>query len=286
MTQTRIALECLASAGIDEKFQLNAVRTSGDEKKKRFNPAEGSFADRINSMIINGEIDIGVHSLKDLPADISQELEIAVVPRRGSRLDCLLGPGPFFRLPTSSRIGTSSQRRAAQALRLRHDIMIRPLRGNVGTRTDAVVQGRVDAALLAMAGLERLKFVPPDGIRMYPLSLDYFVPAAGQGAIAVVCRRGYLERSVRERATDRQCIGEIEIERALLRALSAGCNSPLGISAVSFGRGYTVRIQMLSPDGSSEARLTRTVRTGDGTGSILSDFRPIAREKLGDLFHV
>jgi hydroxymethylbilane synthase len=285
MIQTGIALECLASAGVEEKFQVKAVRTSGDMKGKRFNPAEGSFADRINSMIAGGEIDIGVHSLKDLPAKIPEELEIAVVPKRASRLDCLLGAAPLFRLPTGSSIGTSSPRRAAQALRLRHDITIHPLRGNIGTRTGAVARGRVNAALLALAGLERLEFVPPAGLSVYPLSLDYFVPAAGQGAIAVVCRKGYLERGIRERATDGRCMGEIAIERTLLRELSAGCNSPLGISAVSFGRGYTVRIQMLSPDGSAEAKLTKTVRTGDETGSVLSEFRPVAREKLGELFN-
>ncbi len=280
LIQTEHVLSLLRRSGIDESMKVQVIRTSGD-RAPASNPAAGSFADAINDMVIDEQLDIGVHSMKDLPAILPSGLEIAVVPRRAGRHDCLVGPATLYRLPSGSTVGTSSPRRIAQTARVRPDLKIVGLRGNVTTRVSALSSGKTISAVLAVAGLERLDPKLPDGIGIYPLPLDHFVPAAGQGALAVVCRKGYIPEEVRRSASDRQTLGETVVERAVLRELDAGCSTPLGISAVSFGRGYTVHIQLLSPDGSREAKLTAGISSdGDVTG-IISSFEKLRASRFG-----
>ncbi len=278
--QTDIALSLLRHSGMEEKMDVQVIKTSGDAGGAA-NPLEGSFADTINERIMDGRFDIGVHSMKDLPAVLPPELEIAVVPKRGSRHDCLVGPATLYRLPSGSTVGTSSPRRVAQLARVRPDLRAVGMRGNVTTRISSLSSGRANAAILALAGIERLRAEPAKGMGVYPLSLDHFVPAAGQGAIAVVCRRGYMAASVRKAASDSQTLGETDIERELLRKLGAGCSVPLGISAVSFGRGYTVRIQLLSADGAREAKLAASVAAGDGTAGVAAAFERLRTARFG-----
>jgi hydroxymethylbilane synthase len=188
----------------------------------------------------------------------------------------------LFRLPSGATVGTSSPRRIAQLMRFRPDLRPVPLRGNVTGRISAVSAGRANAVILALAGLERLSFSPAGGMGVYPLPLDHFVPAAGQGALAVVCRKGYLTQDVKRRATDRTTAGEVGIERRLLFELSAGCNKPLGISAVSFGRGYTIRLQLLATDGTKEAKLTAGVAADSDTTNLISSFERIRMSRFGE----
>ncbi|MBX8643256.1 MAG: hydroxymethylbilane synthase [Thermoplasmata archaeon] len=280
--QAEMAIAALSGAGMGERMQLRTVSTSGDSGKGPFNPAVGSFVDRINELVSSGEMDIGVHSMKDLPPELPAGLEISAVLERGSRFDCVLGPSMLARLPTGSTVGTSSARRRAQALHMRPDLKTVAVRGNVGTRASLVRPGGVDAVILAMAGLERLTFVPPEGYGLYPLPVDYFVPSAGQGAIAIVSRKGFIESEVARRASHPESRSEVEIERRILSLLSGGCNSPIGITAISFGRGYTVRIQKLSPDGRIEARITESIRSLDDAERVVSDFNAVEKVKFGD----
>ncbi|MBX8637054.1 MAG: hydroxymethylbilane synthase [Thermoplasmata archaeon] len=279
MAQTELALSVLSHSGIEEKMDVQIIRTSGDSGTSK--PAEGSFVDTINDRVIDGRLDIGVHSMKDLPAILPPEIEIAMVPKRASRHDCLVGPATLYRLSSGTTVGTSSPRRIAQLARIRPDLRVVQMRGNVTTRIARLSTGKAGSALLALAGLERLGIHPSDGMGIYPLPLDHFVPAAGQGAIALVCRKGYFTEAVKKAASDRQTLGETGIERALLLGLGAGCSVPLGISVVSFGRGYTVRLQLLSPDGSKEAKLTARVSADDGVNGILSSFERLRASRFG-----
>lgn len=274
LAQTEEVAHLIRSAGAAEKIEIIRVRTTGDVSSS-WNPREGSFADTINRMILSGELDAGVHSAKDLPSELPEGLEIAAVPRRASRLDCIVGKASYSRLPSGSRIGTSSPRRKAQLLHLRKDLRIVELRGNVDTRLSKVLDGEIDGAVLAMAGIERLKRTADSHI--FPLPLDYFVPAPGQGALALVTRKGFLERVIAGKVEHRQTRMELELERAALRRIGSGCSLPLGITAISFGSGFRMMLQLLSEDGREERRISGTVHTVPEAEELATRLIPVER---------
>ena len=257
LAQTQEVVSLLEQTVKDMKVEVVKVSTSGDAKLK-WNPKEGSFADEINRMVLEGELDAGVHSVKDLPSTLPEGLEIAAVPKRGSRLDCIVGIANYARLPSGSVVGTSSPRRKAQMLHYRRDLEIKELRGNVDTRLQKVKSGELDGIIIAKCGLDRLHY---EGNDVYPLPLDYFVPAPGQGALALVTRTEALEMNARLNIEHRPTREEVEIERAVLRSLGTGCSTPLGITAMSFGNGFRLRVQLLTEDGMNERRLSTVVHS-------------------------
>ena len=209
--------------------ELVPITTSGDrgtgpEDKRR-------WVDRIDDALLSGEIDLAVHSAKDVPGVLAAGLELAGCPARADALDCLCGASSLAGLASGARVGTSSLRRRAQLLALRPDIAVVPLSGNVDTRLRKLEQGQFEAIVLARAGLERLG-------RRVGIPLPELVPAVGQGALAVEARIGD-ERvaaalaPVRDSATER----EVRAERALAGALGASCETPLGIHARTLADG-------------------------------------------------
>ncbi|HEV3387593.1 MAG TPA: hydroxymethylbilane synthase [Solirubrobacteraceae bacterium] len=179
--------------------------------------------------LLEGEIDVAVHSAKDVPAELADGLELIAIPVREDPRDAICGAPSLSALGSGARVGTSSLRRAAQVRASREDLSVVEVRGNVDTRLRKLVAGECDALVLAVAGLARLgRLDAVGGI------LDGFVPAAGQGALVVEARPRRVDVSGLVDADATACV---TAERALTRALGASCNTPVGANARVLGDG-------------------------------------------------
>jgi hydroxymethylbilane synthase len=208
------------------------------------------FVREIERALLSGEIDLGVHSAKDLPTDLPDGLEIAGVPERADARDAYVGHVTSLgEVSPGSRIGTSSLRRRAQILSRRPDLEVVDLRGNVDTRLGRLEAGDFDGLILAAAGLHRLRRAEE---MAFPIQPEEMTPAPGQGALVIEARRTDAHSAgAAESITDRGALATLTAERALVAALGASCNTPLGANATLEHGG---RIRMLAfcglPDGS------------------------------------
>ncbi len=190
---------------------------------------KGLFVKEIEEALLRGEIDFAVHSMKDVPSQIPPELEIAVIPQRESPFDVWISAFPHLAyLPPWAKVGTSSLRRACQLKRLRKDLQIETLRGNVDTRLRKYSEGNFDGIILAEAGLKRLGLE----VSFRRFSVEEMIPAVGQGALGIETRRE--DRKIFEilkvlHSAETAC--EVTAERAFLRILEGGCQVPLGALA-------------------------------------------------------
>ena len=255
LAQAREVADALTALGVEA--ELVAITTAGDRgADPASDPAgvKGLFVTEIVRALRDGEVDLAVHSAKDLPAgnDAADEggLVIAAVPERASALDVLVTRDGDLR--PGARVGTSSIRRRAQVIRLRPDVLVEDLRGNVDTRLRKLLDGETDALILAGAGLLRLGVVPEHAA---PMSLSEMVPAPGQGCLAVQARPSdgaTIEvLSALDHAPSRMAL---ETERGLMARLGGGCALPLGAFAEPGPRGVKLLAIALSPDGSRIAR--------------------------------
>jgi len=214
---------------LDEPVEIRAIRTAGDGSEAPLAAlGDGVFVTAIEQALVRGEIDLAVHSLKDLPTEERRELVIAAIPEREDPRDVLItaGRGGLASLPARARVGTSSPRRTTFIRALVGDVQTVEIRGNVETRMRKVAEGRYDATVLALAGLHRLG-IPVDPSEI--LTLVQCPPAPGQGALAIQCRRDDRELAERlARLDDRPTRLAVTAERALLRELGATCALPLG----------------------------------------------------------
>ena len=241
------------------------IRTGGD--KDRTTPllafgGVGAFTRELESALVRGEIDIAVHSLKDMPGIQPDGLRIgALLPRDDPRdTVCLNEYSSLNDLPQGARIGTSSVRRRAQMLRLRPDALILPLRGNVPTRLEKLKNGEYDAIILARAGLLRLGL--EDTVHTHVLQPADMLPAPGQGAIAVEMRSDDTETTrllaPLNDITTETCI---TAERSLMTALGGGCHMPLGALAAITGDVLQLDAIISAPDGTRHIRLNAEGKT-------------------------
>jgi hydroxymethylbilane synthase len=234
--------------------ELVPIVTSGDRGADPSSDPQGLkglFVAEIVRALREGEVDLAVHSAKDLPADDADDLVIGAVPPRSSPLDVLVTRDAD--LTPGARVGTSSVRRQAQIFRWRPDVLLKDVRGNVDTRLRKLADGEVEALVLAAAGLLRLGVVPE---HVQPLSVAEMTPAPGQGALAVQARAddaATLEALVRlDHAPSR---GALTAERGLMLALGGGCALPLGAFAEPLDDGRIRMIAIvLTPEGARYAR--------------------------------
>jgi hydroxymethylbilane synthase len=212
------------------RAEIVVIRTSGDRLVQVALADFGGkalFVKEIEEALLAGQVDVGVHSLKDMPAALPPGLVLAAFPAREDPGDVLLtrSPGGWDGLPAGARVGTSSLRRRALVLARRADLRPEPIRGNVETRIEKVTAGFCDATILAAAGLRRLGLDPP---HLTALSVDEFVPAVGQGILAIEAREA--DREVLEllgRLDDTRSRSEALAERAFLDRLGADCHTPV-----------------------------------------------------------
>ena len=247
LTQTTMVTAALNAAHPALPITRQIIQTSGDKRQDlRFSEFsgvaqvdKGIFIKELEIALAERQIDAAVHSLKDVPSDLAAGFEIAAVLPRAAIEDVLITryACTLETLPQGARVGTSSVRRAAQLKWLRPDVQIVEIRGNVPTRVKKVLgENALDAVLLAAAGLLRLGLMKEDriaidGQSLHALTLDpvTFLPAAGQGAIAIECRAGDTEVKAALRVlNDAETEARVTAERAFLKILGAGCQTPVG----------------------------------------------------------
>ena len=216
------------------QVEIVGVTTLGDVSRAQLTQIGGTgvFVSALREALLGGEVDLAVHSLKDLPAGPAAGIVLAAVPPRDDPRDALVARdgAKLADLPAGARIGTGSPRRAAQLLGLRGDLRCVPIRGNAGTRLSQVTDGTLDGVVLAYAGLARIGYA---GAITQVFDLDEMLPAPGQGALAVECRDGEPELAALLTAVnDEASMAAAVAERSLLEALAVGCSAPVGGYAV------------------------------------------------------
>ena len=254
IAQSRQVAEAI-TARTGRPVEIVGVTTLGDVSRAQLTQIGGTgvFVSALREALLAGEVDLAVHSLKDLPTGPAAGIVLAAVPPRDDPRDALIARdgAKLADLPPGARIGTGSPRRAAQLLGLRSDLRCVPIRGNAGTRLGKVSEGELDAVVLAYAGLARIGQVAAVTQVFEP---DEMLPAPGQGALAVECREDDAGLTALLRAvTDEASVAAVTAERSLLEALEAGCSAPIGAYAAGAG---TLRMQaaVMSLDGSRVLR--------------------------------
>jgi len=235
---------------------LEIIHTTGDRIADRaFIPKDGKgvFVAEIERALLAGDIDVAVHSLKDLPGEMTAGLTLAAVPVREDPRDVLVGRTvpTLATLPPGAVIGTSSLRRRAQLQRLRPDVQLADMRGNVDTRLRKLAEGQYDAICLAAAGLHRLGLA--QHITEY-FALDAMLPAVGQGALAIQAREGDAVVAGLQSLHDEKTSRAVRAERAVLAAFGGGCSIPLGVHAVAEGDTLHLSAILCNLDGSNMVR--------------------------------
>ncbi len=237
--------------------EVVTVTTSGD--RGRLLGDKSRWVKELESALLAGEIDVAVHSAKDVPTELPAGLRLAAVPARVDARDALCGAPSLAALRSGAVVGTSSLRRAAELRALRPDLDVVALRGNVDTRLRKLAAGDAEAIVLAVAGLERLGRADAiDGL------LDELVPAPGQGALALEVRADDDASAAAAAAlSDRDASAALAAERALVRTLGATCHTPLGAYATrTADGGLTLRSFVGLPDGSQWLRDELTAAAG------------------------
>ncbi|MBW4084741.1 hydroxymethylbilane synthase [Paenibacillus sp. S150] len=221
--------------GLEFTFEVHKIVTKGDrilDVTLSKVGGKGLFVKEIEQAMLAHEIDMAVHSMKDMPSELPEGLINGAVPRRADPRDCLISSGGLSleELPQGARVGTSSLRRSSQLAALRPDLKIEPVRGNIDSRLRKLESGEYDAILLAAAGLSRMGW--QDRITAY-LPPEVCLPAVGQGALGIECRTDDAElRKLLELYNDEHTALTVAAERTFLGALNGGCQVPIGAYAV------------------------------------------------------
>ena len=240
---------CAAHGWEESAVELVPVTASGDRIQDRPLAEIGGKAlwtKELDAWLLAGEIDFAVHSLKDVETIRPAGIGIAAILPREDVRDVLVGAASIHALPQGARVGTSAPRRTAQLLHARPDCVVVPFRGNIATRLARLAADEADATLLAAAGLHRLG---EHGVG-HPLAADEWLPAPGQGAIAVECRSDDPEmRRLLAAIDDAPSRTRIVAERALLAALGGNCHSPIAVLTEIAGGEIAMHAALFSPDG-------------------------------------
>jgi hydroxymethylbilane synthase len=279
--QTDVVIGMLTGAWPDLACETRVIATAGDRSEDSGRPlpeigGKGLFTAELERALREGEIDLAVHSLKDLPTEDTEGVVVGAVTRREDVRDCLVARAgaSLADLAEGAVVGTSSLRRAAQLRALRPDLEVRSIRGNVDTRIRKVADGEFDAALLAAAGVRRLGL--EHAVTEW-LPVETMLPAPGQGALAIQCRADdHALRALLATLDDPWARAETTAERAFLRCLGAGCAAPVAVLA-EVTTTPRVRLQGLvsSVDGRQMVRVD-----GEGEPHVLGD--ELAQRALAD----
>ncbi len=267
MTQTKNIINQLSNI-IDEEIDLEIIKTTGDkitDSQLYTIDVKGIFTKELDKAVLEEEVDFAVHSLKDLPTELAGDLEIVAVPKRESPNEVLVSPYDWDELPDGASIGTSSLRREAFCNYHQKNLNIKPIRGNIDTRIKKVKDGEYDATIMAEAGLKRLGLTEHIK-KIFPI--EYFTPAAGQGALAVVARADSHVRKNLEKLSHFNSLQEIKAEKIVLEELGVGCQWPLGVSARANGNKLDIYSILLTKEGEvlSKVKLSGSIKDAEKLG--------------------
>jgi hydroxymethylbilane synthase len=259
LAQTNWVISELQKKNEGSEFEIKTITTKGDTDSRALFTIDqkGIFEKEIDKAVAEKEIDFAVHSLKDVPSDISESLTIACIPKRESANDVIITKEGYNlkTIPSNAVIGTSSLRRAVQVSRIRPDVVVKPVRGNIETRINKVMDGKFDAIILAEAGISRLSL----DVKHSVLSTKDFPPSPGQGALAIVCRSDDDKTiSMLKKIEDEKSRNEIEAERALSDYVDSGCRFPVGALAIGNSSTLKLRVAAYSVDGKKAILLEKS----------------------------
>ncbi len=275
--QSNLVKSLLEQAGPGLTCEVRIIHTKGD---KILDVAlskigdKGLFTKELERALLDGEVDLCVHSTKDMPTALPEGLAIMGMPKRANAQDAIISSTPGLTvdsLPQGARVATGSLRRVAQLLRRRPDIEACEIRGNVDSRVKRVLDGEFDAGILAAAGVERLGL---QDVVSNNIPTDVLIPAAGQGAIAIEARQNDAEiAALLEKITDRDTLLAVTAERFVLGALEGGCQVPMGIHAEIDGDVMDLCAFVASLDGTKyvEARAKGDANDPKGLGQVVVD---------------
>lgn len=258
-----------AHPGMGEaELEIVVIRTTGDRIQDRALAeagGKGLFTKELEEALLDGRIDLAVHSMKDVPTFLPDGLAIVALLEREDVRDALIAPGArtIADLAPGARVGTASLRRQAQLLHRRPDLQVATLRGNVQTRLSRLAEGRVDATLLALAGLKRLGLAAKASA---VIPVEEMLPAVAQGAIGLECRDGDARtRSLLAPLSHRETELCVAAERAMLASLDGSCRTPIaGLADILADGSLRLRAEILKPDGSEVLACERLGPAGEG----------------------
>ena len=259
LAQTNWVISKLQKENVGSEFEIKTITTKGDTDTRALFTIDqkGIFEKEIDKAVAEKQIDFAVHSLKDVPSDIPKSLTIACIPKREPSNDVFITKdgSNLQTIQSGAVVGTSSLRRAVQISRIRSDVVVKPVRGNIETRINKVIEGKFDAIILAQAGISRLGL----DVKHSVLSTKDFPPSPGQGALAIVCRVDDDKTiSMLKKIEDKKSRTEIEAERALSEYVESGCRFPVGALAIADSSMLKLTVAAYSVDGKKSVILEKT----------------------------
>ncbi len=247
-TQTQTVVKELEEI-IGEKIETKIIKTTGDKIKdsQLYNiDAKGIFTKELDTALIENEIDFAVHSFKDLPSELNDQLTITAIPKREAINEVLISKYSWDELPDNATLGTSSIRREAFCKLNGKNVQTKPIRGNIDTRIRKVEEGEYDATIMALAGINRL------GLQEHIKEIfdeEYIVPPAGQGALAVMTHKDSEYNDVIAKLNHEDSRIEALAEKTVLETLGVGCQWPVGMISKVDGNNITIHCKLLTPEG-------------------------------------
>ena len=267
LVQSNYICNLLKNLSSNIEISIVEISTKGDRDKSDFlykTDSMGFFTSEVENAILDGRADLAVHSLKDLPTACTEGLVVAAIPKRESVADALIASSQaasIAALPSGATVGTSSLRRISQLRKLRDDIKCVPLRGNVETRVSKVATGKVDAAVIACAGLNRLGLSDKISAILPPQD---FLPAPAQGALAVQIRTDDNELAeLVSKLDDKNSRIAVEAERAILSSMHGGCSIPLGVYSQISGDNMIIDAVISDVEGDKYIKRSKTANINE-----------------------
>lgn len=277
LAQTNQVCKDLASI-THENIDVNIIKTKGDKitNSQLYNMnAKGLFTKELDKALLEEEIDFAVHSFKDLPTELDEELEIVAVPKRVAPNEVLISNKNWNELGPKSKLGTSSLRREAFCNYHNKNFELKPIRGNIETRISKVNDSDLDATIMAQAGLIRLNLTQHIKT-VFPL--DYITPAAGQGALAIITRKDSDKKEIISKLNDYQSRQEVLAEKQVLEELGVGCQWPIGAIAQMKDKQFCIYSILLTKEGkvlkehSEKGSIKDAIQFGTKIGKIFKDY--------------
>jgi len=259
LAQTNWVISELKKRSPETEFEIVTIKTKGDTDARPLFTInqKGIFEKEIDRAVVEKKVDFAVHSLKDVPSELSDDLVLACIPKRESANDIFISKdgSTLQTIKKGSKIGTSSLRRAIQVSRIRPDLIVKPIRGNIETRIRKIDQGEFDAVVLAQAGISRLGL----DVKFEKLSTKDFPPSPGQGAIAIVSRKdNHSLIELLKKIEDLDSRYAVEAERTLSIFVDSGCRFPVGALAEKKGDKLILNVTVYSVDGSKSINVENT----------------------------
>ena len=251
LTQTNWVVSEIKNKSPQTEFEIITIKTQGDTDARPLFTInqKGIFEKEIDKAVAEKKVDFAVHSLKDVPAELPEDLVLACVPKREEANDIFIAKDGSMldTIKKGAVIGTSSLRRAVQITRIRPDVTVKPIRGNIETRIRKVQDGEFDGVVLAQAGISRLGL----DVKFQRLSLDAFPPSPGQGALGIVSRKDNVQLiELLQKIEDPKTRNAIEAERSLSMYVDSGCRFPVGAFAHEKDNRLQLKVIVYSVDGS------------------------------------